>query len=96
MESIREKVEKIMEDQIRPKLKEHGGDIKLVSLEDGLLKISFLGACKGCPGVQDTIEMVVETAIMEQVPEIKKVELVNDVSPELWDMAKKILGGKGK
>lgn len=96
MKSIQEKVEQIIEEQIRPKLKEHGGDIKIVSIEDGLLKVAFLGACKGCPGVQDTIESVVESNITQQVPEIKEVKLVNDVSPELWDMAKNILKGKGK
>lgn len=86
-----EKVNKVLKEKVKPHLYEHYGDIKLVAVEEGIVKVKLLGACKGCPSAQITIEEVVETALKDEIPEIKKVVLVNEVSQDLIDMAKKIL-----
>ena len=72
---MREKIEKALEN-IRPSLQMDGGDIELVSIEDGIVKVRLTGACGGCPMSQMTLKEVVERAIIEAVPEVKKVVAV--------------------
>lgn len=72
---MREKVEEIIE-KIRPNLQADGGDIELVSVEDGIVKVKLKGACAGCPMSQMTLSMGVERVLKEQIPGIIKVESV--------------------
>jgi len=69
---MKEKVEKALE-EIRPTLQADGGDIQLVSVEDGIVKVRLIGACGGCPMSQITMAMSVERTIKKAVPEVKKV-----------------------
>lgn len=69
---MRKKIEKALEN-IRPTLQADGGDIKLISIEDGIVKVRLTGACGGCPMSQMTMTQGVERAIKKTVPEIKKV-----------------------
>lgn len=86
-----EKVKKIIEDEVKPQLALHDGDIEVLRVENGIVEIKFLGACKGCPSAKVTIEDVVEKALKKKIPDIKKVVQVYDVSSELWDTYKKII-----
>lgn len=62
---------------IRPQLQADGGDIELVEVtEDGVVKVRLVGACSGCPGAQMTLQLGVERAVKERVPEVKSVEAV--------------------
>jgi len=63
-------------DEIRPLLQADGGDIELVGVEDGVVKVRLRGACAGCPGAQMTLKMAVERRIKAKVPEIQRVESV--------------------
>ena len=69
---MKEKIEKALA-TIRPALQADGGDIQLVSVEDGIVKVRLIGACSGCPMSQMTMTQGVETAIKKAVPEVKKV-----------------------
>lgn len=72
---MKEKIEKALEG-IRPALQADGGDIQLVSIEDGVVKVRLTGACGGCPMSQVTMTQGVERAIKKAVPEVKKVVAV--------------------
>jgi len=72
---MRDKVEKAIE-KIRPFLQRDGGDIELVDVSDGVVKVKLRGACSGCPMSHMTLKQGVEKAIKEEVPEITKVEAV--------------------
>ena len=74
---MREKVRKIIE-KIRPGLQADGGDIELVDVDEaqGLVKLKLKGACVSCPMSQMTLQMGVQRAIKEVVPEIERVEAV--------------------
>ena len=63
-------------DEIRPLLQADGGDIELVDIEGGVVKVRLRGACAGCPGAQMTLKMAVERRIKAQVPEVERVESV--------------------
>ena len=69
---MKEKIEKALA-TIRPALQADGGDIQLVSVEDGIVKVRLIGACSGCPMSQMTMAQGVEQAIKKAVPEVKKV-----------------------
>jgi Fe-S cluster biogenesis protein NfuA len=62
--------------EIRPLLQADGGDIELVGVEEGVVKVKLRGACACCPGAQMTLKMAVERRIKERVPEVVKVESV--------------------
>ena len=72
---MQEKVEELIE-KIRPSLQADGGDIELISVEDGVVKVKLTGACGTCPMSQMTLKMGVEATIRKDLPEIKRVEAV--------------------
>ena len=74
-DEMRENVEKAL-DKIRPALRADGGDIELIDVVDGIVKVRLTGACGGCPMSQMTLKMGVEKVLKQQVPEVKSVETV--------------------
>jgi Fe-S cluster biogenesis protein NfuA len=70
------RIQEIIETQIRPSLKAHGGDIELVDVEDGIVKVKLRGACSGCPSSAMTLYHGVQQILMETMPEVKGVEQV--------------------
>jgi Fe-S cluster biogenesis protein NfuA len=72
---MRENVEKALE-KIRPALRADGGDIELIDVVDGVVKVKLTGACGGCPMSQMTLKMGVERILKQQVPEVKSVETI--------------------
>ena len=66
------KIENALE-EIRPFLKNDGGDISLVSIENNTVKVKFEGACSTCTVNQMTLKSGVEMIIKKHVPEIEKV-----------------------
>ena len=69
---MKELVEKAL-DKIRPFLQRDGGDIQLVDVTDGVVKVILTGACKGCPGAQMTLKQGVEKILKQEVPGVKEV-----------------------
>ncbi len=72
---LKARVEKAL-DSIRPMLQADGGNIELVSVEEGVARVRLKGACGSCPMAQITMSAGVEKAVKAAVPEIKKVEAV--------------------
>ncbi len=65
-------------DTVRESLKEHGGDVELVGIEeDNIVKVRLQGACQGCPGAAMTMKMGIERILKEKVPEVKEVVAVD-------------------
>ena len=91
---VKEKIQKILDDDINVKLILHGGGASLTSFEDGSAKIKFTGACAACMSQTDTFDDVVKTALINGVPEVKDVMVDDNVSDELLDFARQILAGK--
>jgi Fe-S cluster biogenesis protein NfuA len=62
--------------KIRPLLQRDGGDIELIEVTDGTVKVRLTGACKGCPMSQMTLKQGVERLLLQEVPGLKQVEAV--------------------
>ena len=72
---MKEKVEKALS-KIRAALQQDGGDIELVGIEAGVVRVRLKGACVGCPMSQMTMVNFVEAELKKAVPEIKRVQAV--------------------
>jgi Fe-S cluster biogenesis protein NfuA len=72
---MKEQVEAVIA-EIRPLLQGDGGDIELVAIEGGVVKVKLRGACAGCPGAQMTLKMAVERRLKAKIPEVERVESV--------------------
>jgi len=76
--NIIEKINIALE-QIRPFLKDDGGDIEFLELtDDNIVKVKFLGACRSCNMNPSTLKGGVEEAIKKVIPEIKGVIAVEE------------------
>ena len=69
---MREKVEAALA-EIRPALQADGGDVELVEVNNGTVKLKLTGHCAGCPMASMTLKMGVERVVKERVPEVKEV-----------------------
>ena len=69
---MKEKVEGVLA-QIRPALQADGGDVELIDVNEGVVKLRLTGACSGCPMSTMTLRMGIERLLKEQIPEVKKV-----------------------
>lgn len=91
MELTIENVEKLLEEQVRPSLALHSGDIQVVELTDGILKVRLLGQCSGCPSATLTMEELVNAQLKEAFPQLKQAVLVTGVSDELIAQARELM-----
>ncbi len=69
---MKEKVEAALA-QIRPALQADGGDVELVDVNEGVVKLRLTGACSGCPMATMTLRHGIERVLKEHIPEIREV-----------------------
>ena len=60
-------------DKLRPFLQRDGGDVELVDVEDGIVKLRLMGACGSCPSSTITLKAGIERALIEEVDGIQEV-----------------------
>jgi Fe-S cluster biogenesis protein NfuA/nitrite reductase/ring-hydroxylating ferredoxin subunit len=63
-------------DSVRPYLGSHGGDVSLLGVEGGVVRLQFQGSCKSCPSSSVTLELAVEDAVRAAAPEVVSIEVV--------------------
>ena len=86
------RIEEVLDRQVRPSLRAHGGEIQVDRLENKVLYVKLLGQCAGCPSADLTNETLVEAELVKALPElVRKVVVVQTVSDELWEQAKRLL-----
>ncbi|MFW5886188.1 MAG: NifU family protein [Bacteroidota bacterium] len=74
-----ELIKKINEslEKVRPYLVADGGNVNFEDItDDFIVKVRLTGACHGCPFSMQTLKAGIEQAIINDVPEVKKVEAV--------------------
>lgn len=72
---MKERVQEVL-DRIRPALQADGGDVELVDIDGGVVKVKLVGACAGCPMSQMTLTNGVERVLKQEIPEVERVEAV--------------------
>ncbi len=71
----REQVESAL-NEIRPYLKADGGNVDLVDVDEGVVKVKLAGACGGCPMSAMTLQNVIQQVIKKKLPQVKEVVAV--------------------
>ena len=69
-------VRRVLEEMVRPALQADGGDIELLGVAGGEVRVRLHGACQGCPGADVTLQMGVEALLREELPGITRVVAV--------------------
>jgi Fe-S cluster biogenesis protein NfuA len=72
---MQEKVKEVL-DKVRPYLVRDGGNVELVAVEDGTVKVKLVGACAGCAMSQLTLKNGIEKLLKQEIPEVKEVVAV--------------------
>lgn len=86
------RIEAVLDEKVRPALRSHGGEIEVDHFENGVLYVKLLGKCAGCPSSDLTNETIVEAELKAALPElVRKAVVVQDISDELWEQAKRLL-----
>jgi len=67
------KVEKAIDEYVRPLLVKDGGDLEIVDVKDSLVYCRLVGACAGCAGASQTLKMMVERTLKDIVDERVRV-----------------------
>ena len=89
---FREKVERVVNERIRPLLRMHEGDMAVRDARDGEIWIALSGACKTCPSAQITMEEIIGQTLKEELGnEYAGVHLVNETDEELLNFARALL-----
>jgi Fe-S cluster biogenesis protein NfuA len=71
------RIERVLDEQVRPDLRADGGDIVLVGIDDdNIVQVRLTGACQGCSSSVITMSMRVEAAVKAAIPEIRFLEVV--------------------
>ncbi|MFC0523879.1 NifU family protein [Pontibacillus salicampi] len=70
-----EQVQEVL-NKLRPFLLRDGGDVELVDVEEGIVRLRLMGACGSCPSSTITLKAGIERALVEEVPGIREVEQV--------------------
>ncbi len=69
---MQEKVEEVL-NKVRPVLERDGGNVELVGVDDGTVKVKLVGACAGCPLSKLTLKNGIERILKQEIPEVKEV-----------------------
>ena len=76
--SVEMQVQRVLDAQINPAVRAHGGEIHLVSVNANIVTIRFDGRCQGCAMANVTLRQGVEVMITEQVPTVVSVTDATD------------------
>ena len=87
-------IENILENNVRPLLRKHGGNIELVNIDKKTAYVKFTGHCSGCPSAKYTMESIVKEELLKHTSLVEDVKLQEEVSRELYDFAKALLNKK--
>ena len=67
------KVDKVIDEYVRPMLQHDGGNLEIVDIKDMLVYCRLVGSCAGCSGAGQTLRMLVERTLKEMVDERVRV-----------------------
>jgi len=72
---MQEEVETVLE-TIRPSLMADGGNVELVDIEDGVVKLRLIGSCSSCSSSTMTLKMGIERALKKAIPMVRCIESI--------------------
>ncbi|CAB1456603.1 unnamed protein product [Pleuronectes platessa] len=76
-------IKELLDNRIRPTVQEDGGDVIYKGFEDGTVKLKLVGSCTGCPSSSVTLRNGIQNMLQFYIPEVDKVEQVEDEVDEI-------------
>ncbi len=70
---IEEKIQAVIDSDIQPYIKMHGGELEFIKFDNGVVHVLLKGACVGCPMSMFTLKAGVEKLLQKKIPEVKEV-----------------------
>ncbi|MEA2398763.1 MAG: hypothetical protein QOK25_2319 [Thermoleophilaceae bacterium] len=61
-------------ESVRPYMESHGGNVELVDVDDGIVRLRLEGSCDGCPSSASTMKLAIEEAIHKVAPDVVEIE----------------------
>ncbi len=71
--TLDERVAQALE-KVRPHLHSHGGEVELLGINEGVVRLRLHGSCNGCPSSAETLKLAIEAAISEAAPDVVSIE----------------------
>jgi len=75
---LAERVQRVLEESINPRIASHGGMVEMVDLADDVLYVRMGGGCQGCAASAATLRQGVERMVREEIPEIREIVDLTD------------------
>jgi Fe-S cluster biogenesis protein NfuA/nitrite reductase/ring-hydroxylating ferredoxin subunit len=67
--------------KVRPYLRSHGGEVEVLSIDDGVVRLRLRGNCESCPASAMTLKFAVEDAIYAAAPDVVEIIAVDSSKP---------------
>lgn len=76
-DNLEEEIDRVLHETILPAVHKDGGDITLVEVRDGVVRVDLHGACRTCPAAAATLRLGVERTLKHAFPgQIERVEAI--------------------
>ena len=72
------KLESLFNEQVRPALAQHGGDVEIIDIDNDIIYVKMTGGCQGCASSKATLKDGISTVVKKKFPEIKDIVDVTD------------------
>jgi Fe-S cluster biogenesis protein NfuA len=69
-------------DRTRPFMHSHGGDVELLSVVEGVVRLRLVGSCRSCPSSTMTLKLAIEQAIYEAAPDVTEIITGGQIAQE--------------
>ena len=76
-ETVQDRVRDVLR-RLGPSLSVDGGGVEFDRIDGDTVYVRLTGSCVGCPGADITLRYGIESAVTEEVPEIRRVVTVED------------------
>ena len=76
MSEVKDRVSKIIRDEVAPALEIDGTEVEVVDVCDGIAQLRFRGACSSCPATIASLIMGLDQELRRRVPEVQYLEVV--------------------
>ena len=71
---LRDRVIDVLAAEIGPALQLDGGDIEVIDVSEGIVRLRLHGTCSGCPSAIMAVIMGIEQELRKRLPEVGYVE----------------------
>ena len=87
---MREAIEQALDEDARPILREHCGEVEVTRIQGDTVYVRLLGQCAGCAAAYYTVDEVLERVLRQHVPGVEHVEL-DTLDLDLYQYARQLL-----